>query len=255
MKALLLAAGVGRRLGGANGDEPKALLRFGDQSLLERHVAALASCGVSDLTIVVGHRASSIRAELARLSPTHRVQTIDNPRYREGSMVSLACAAGLISDGDEILLMDADVLYDRRLLDRLLSAPHANCFLLDRDIEPGDEPVKLCIRGGVIVDFSKRPTARHDWHGESVGFFRFAPAEAAALARRAEAYAAGGGSALEYEAAIRDLVLAVPGRFGYADITGLPWVEIDFAEDIVRANREIMPRLVEAPDDAAGRAR
>ena len=50
-----------------------------------------------------------------------------------------------------------------------------------------------------------------------------------------------------YELAIRHLLLTMaPGSFGVEDVTGLPWIEIDFAEDVERAESEILPRL-EAP--------
>ena len=133
---------------------------------------------------------------------------------------------------------------DARLLGRLVSSAHPNALLLDRDIEPGDEPVKLCIRDGRIVDFHKRPQAPHDWHGESVGFFRFTPGAAAELAGRIEDYVTGGRRALDYEEPIRDMMQAAsPGLFRYEDITGLPWTEIDFPDDVAKASG-LLPRLV-----------
>ncbi len=129
---------------------------------------------------------------------------------------------------------------------RLLPGDPANCFLLDRAIAPGDEPVKLCIRDGRIVDFHKRPQVAHDWHGESVGFFRLTAAVAAELAARADAYVRQGSAQLEYEEPMRDMVLAAPpGTFGYAEVTGLPWTEIDFAEDVRHAHAAIFPRLLD----------
>jgi choline kinase len=142
--------------------------------------------------------------------------------------------------------MDGDVLYDNRMIARLLAAPPENVLLFDRAIEAGDEPVKICLRGDVIVDFAKVPDHSHDRHGESVGFFRFSPAMAAALAERVASYVGTGRSGAEYEAAIRDLILAEPHRFGCADVSDLPWTEIDFADDVARARREIVPRLEEA---------
>ncbi|MBV9568991.1 MAG: NTP transferase domain-containing protein, partial [Hyphomicrobiales bacterium] len=65
---MILAAGVGVRLhnGRPNGEElPKALLRFGGRSLLERHLAILRSAEVNDISIVVGYREETIRKELA----------------------------------------------------------------------------------------------------------------------------------------------------------------------------------------------
>jgi 2-aminoethylphosphonate-pyruvate transaminase len=240
--AVILAAGVGRRLGQA---VPKILLEFGGKSLLERHITALHANNVQDIAVTVGYRPDLIRSELTRLGMLDRVALVDNPRYREGSIVSLAVQRARLAAGKPVLLMDGDVLYDSRMLARLLQAEPENVLLFDQAIEPGDEPVKICLRGGVIVDFDKVPEHAHDRHGESVGFFRFSANMAMALAERATAYVEGGGSSAEYEAAIRDLIIAHPSRFGYVDISDLPWSEIDFEADVARARQEILPRLQE----------
>ena len=240
--AIILAAGVGQRLGGAG---PKILLEFGGRTLLERHIRALHAEGVTDIALTIGHDSHLIRGELQRLQLIDRIALVENPRYREGSIVSVAVQRARLAGGQTALLMDGDVLYDRRMIARLLAATPENVLLLDRAIEPGDEPVKICLSGNDIVDFAKRPSASHDRHGESVGFFRFSPTMAAALADRVDAYVEAGQSALEYEAAIRDLILAQPRRFGCEDISDLPWTEIDFTGDVVRAREEILPRLVE----------
>jgi len=243
--AIILAAGVGRRLGEAQ-DGPKILLRFGDETLLSRHLSALSQNGVQDVSITVGHCRELVEAEVARLGWTDRVRFVPNPRYREGSLVSLSVQEMLLRAGRPVLLMDGDVLYDHRMLAALIEAPGENVLLLDREIEPGDEPVKICFRGGTIVDFRKRPEHAHDSHGESVGFFRFSGPMAAALADRCASYVAAGRTEVEYEEAIRDLILAEPARFAAADVTALPWVEIDFPEDVRRARDEILPQLTPA---------
>jgi choline kinase len=240
--AIILAAGVGRRLGHA---VPKVLLEFGGKSLLERHLTALHANNVRNVAVTVGHRPDLIRAELKRLGVLHRVALVENPRYREGSIVSLAVQRAQLAAGKPVLLMDGDVLYDSRMLARLLQAAPENVLLFDQAIEPGEEPVKICLNGEVIVDFDKVPKHAYDRHGESVGLFRFSASIATVLAERATAYVKGGRAGAEYEAAIRDLILAHPNRFGYEDISDLPWTEIDFEADVVRARQEILPRLEE----------
>jgi len=241
-RAIILAAGVGRRLGN---EAPKVLLDFEGKTLLERHLAALHANGVGDIAVTVGHRGDLIRAELSRLGALDRVALVENPRYREGSVVSLAVQRTRLAAGRPVLLMDGDVLYDSRMIARLLQAAPENVLLFDQVIEPGEEPVKICLRGEIIVDFAKLPEHAHDRHGESVGFFRFSASTATALAERATAYVEDGRAGAEYEAAIRDLILAYPDRFGYEDISDLPWTEIDFAADFARARQEILPRLQE----------
>ncbi len=67
----------------------KALLRFGEVTLLRRHLAILGQAGVDDIVIGVGYRADLIAAELAAIGPESNVRTVTNPRYREGSVVTL----------------------------------------------------------------------------------------------------------------------------------------------------------------------
>ncbi len=69
LQALILAAGVGRRLNGSTGPLPKALLPFGGRTLLARHILALRACGVQDVTVVAGFEAAQVEAALGR---THR---------------------------------------------------------------------------------------------------------------------------------------------------------------------------------------
>ncbi len=221
------------------------LLEFDGRSLLARHLATLEHVGAERLTIVTGFEAEQLEQAVAKIAPRLSVNFVNNPRFREGSVVSLATAADALRWGGDVVLMDGDVLYDHRMLDRLLAGEGEAVMLVDADIEPGDEPVKVCFdAAGTIVDFRKKPEHAHVRHGESVGFFRFSPAIAAMLADRAEAYTADKRAALEYEEAIRDLLLAEPARFSAEDVTDLPWTEIDFPGDVVRAREEILPQLV-----------
>jgi len=247
-RALILAAGVGRRMGGTESGQPglpKAMLDFGGKTLLARHIGILRGFGISDITVVIGFGAEHMRMALAALNEGPPVGVVVNPDFREGSVVSLWAGRKVLRSGGAVILMDADVLYDARLMARLVDSQCPNCFLLDREIEPGDEPVKLCVRDGRIVDFHKRPSQPHEWHGESVGFFRFSAAVAEELAGRAEDYVAGGRRMMEYEEPIRDMILAsAADRFGFEDISGLPWTEIDFPEDVVKA-RALLPELLQ----------
>src|SRR5690349_6624129 len=79
--AIILAAGVGRRLGAA-GDRPKILLEFGGRTLLARHLEALQAHGVEEISITVGHQRELIEAALSGLGWRDRVELVCNPRYR-----------------------------------------------------------------------------------------------------------------------------------------------------------------------------
>jgi choline kinase len=245
MQAIILAAGIGKRLGATAAQQPKCLLEFGGRTLLEHHLSALAACGVDHAHVVTGFRAELIAAALADHHYTISVEVLLNTRYEEGSIVSLHSAESVLRSGQNVLIMDADVLYPHDLLRRLVNSAHSNCCLLDRDFEPGDEPVKLCVRDSRIVEFRKQlnPDLRFDYNGESVGFFKFGPQLAARLADITSAYVNNGRSAEPHEEAIRDLILEQPEAVGIEDISGLAWIEIDFPADIDRAKENVLPQI------------
>ncbi len=244
-RTLILAAGRGRRLGGGDAQPPKVLLRFGGETLLARHLRLLERGGAGRVSLVVGYRQEAIVAELDRIGRLSEVDLIENAAWQQGSVVSLDCGRHLFDGTAPVLLMDADVIYDHRLLERLVAGSHPGSLLLDRELEAGDEPVKICVAGTQrIVDFAKRPDVAHDWHGESVGFFRFAPAVARQVAAAARALVASGGGMTEYEEPIRGLIRADADgtKFGFEDVTGLPWTEIDFMDDVEKAHA-LLPGL------------
>lgn len=240
--AVILAAGYGRRLSDSH-DGPKVLLEFDGRSLLERRLTTLEACGVRSVSITVGFEKERLTAAVERIDPQLDVRYVDNPRFREGSLLSLLVQREALESGRPVLVMDGDVLHDRRMIERLLGGQGDVTLLVDPELEPGDEPVKVCFREGTIVDFRKKPEHPYDWHGESVGFFRFSPAMAARLARQCQRLADDGGGMLEYEEAIRDLILQDPSRFVAEDVADLPWTEIDFPEDVIRARDHILPQL------------
>ncbi|MDE0810582.1 MAG: phosphocholine cytidylyltransferase family protein [Alphaproteobacteria bacterium] len=248
MKAVMLAAGIGARLG-SNITEPppKVLLRFGGKSLLEYHLKILKEQGIDELVLGVGYKHDDIEQEIAALSAQDFVRTVFNADYREGNIITLWSLRDDLSCGDPVLLMDADLLYDEELLKRLINSPRANCLLLDRGFEPGDEPVKICVRDGQIVEFRKWLSADFSYCGESVGMFKLSSDAAARIIAQTKLYLDQGHRQAPYEETIRDVLLTSPrGTFAFEDITGLPWIEIDFAVDVTRAEDEILPQIVSA---------
>ena len=249
MKALILAAGTGTRLTGPDDTgRPKSLLQFGGETLLARHVRILRALEIEELVIVVGYNADQIRAEVKAIGADDFVRFVENPRFREGSVISMWSAREFLTDGGEWLFMDADVLYDPAILKRMVESDAATCFPYDSSFEDGEEPVKFCLRGGRPVEFRKAiGDVAWDDIGEWVGFIRMGPDFCAALADRTGAYVVKNPTAEPYEEAVRDLILGeFNDRVGAVDIAGLAWIEIDFPEDLIRAERDILPRVGKA---------
>jgi choline kinase len=245
VRAILLAAGRGLRLQQpADAQLPKCLLEFGGRTLLQRHLQLLRAAGVEDLVLALGYRHEDVRAHLAEIAA--KPQLLLNPRFELGSVLTLHVAAQALTAGGDVLVMDADVLYHARILSALVAGdPPRNRLLIDRDFEPGDEPVKLAVRAGVPVELRKQPDPGIDYDtiGESVGFFRFSEKGARRLAAIVSDYVDSGRAAQPHEEAVRDLLREASQPFEVADVTGAPWIEIDYAADVIRAREKILPRL------------
>ena len=248
MQAIMLAAGIGSRLyGDTNFQPPKSLLKFGGKTLLHRHIEILHSLGVKGLTLVLGYRKDEILAEADQAQQVLGIEGfvthIVNPDFRLGTVVSLYAAKSVLCGGTEVLMMDADVLYTRTLIERLLNSSNLDCLLVDQGFEPGDEPVKVCIEGRKIVDFGKKISREYETVGEWPGFMRMSPRIANRMAEACAAIIDAGKSERPCEDAMYDVLMGEPGVIGYEDVTGEPWIEIDFPEDLNRARDIILPQL------------
>jgi choline kinase len=186
-----------------------------------------------------------VQAELERINWPHKVETVLNPRYDLGSVLTVHTVAEPLTRGGDVLLMDADVLYDERILSALVKGETVNRLLIDRDFEAGDEPVKLCLKDGVPVELRKQLAVNleYDTIGESVGFFRFRQETAQRFAQIVAGYVDSDRANMPHEEAVRDLLLERSQIFDTADVTGAPWIEIDFPNDVARASTEILPQL------------
>ncbi|WP_153099762.1 NTP transferase domain-containing protein [Paraburkholderia hayleyella] len=255
MRAIILAAGMGLRLQQPEGGQfPKCLLQFDGMSLLERHLQMLEAVGVRDVVLALGFEPGQVEAELQRIGWPHPVEIVLNPRYDLGSVLTVHTVAPALTRGGDVLLMDADVLYDASILQALVAQPQANRLLLDRDFEAGDEPVKLCLKDGVPVELRKQLAAglAYDTIGESVGFFRFRAQAARRFAEIVAGYVERDCAHMPHEEAVRDLLLERSQIFDVADVSGAPWIEIDFPNDVERARSEVLPLLQPVLQPLAG---
>ncbi|MEK6693825.1 MAG: phosphocholine cytidylyltransferase family protein [Nitrospirota bacterium] len=248
MKSVILAAGVGKRLGAVTGNRPKCLLEVGGRSLLARYLDALVDVGIKSAVLVVGHRQELIRAAIGDAYRGLALRYIVNDQYRRGSLYSLWLARATFDD--DLLIMDADVLCPASFVKRLVNAPHPNAILIDETVRQDSEERMAVIRGGRVMALTKqRSTQPADLLGEGVGFLKVTRRDSEALVAAMEPFVARGELDMEYEDTWEAFFQAVP--VGYEKVGGQPWIEIDFPGDITRAEREILPRITELEKSTA----
>ena len=232
--AVILAAGNGTRMGALTADRPKAMLDVAGRTLIDHQLEALSSCGIRDVTVVVGHEQQRLREHLGS-----RVRYVDNTRYRTtNSLYSLWCAREVLHDG--AVVMNSDVLVTRSLLRRLLAAPEDDAALIDTSQALGEEEMKVTLWQGFIIDFGKDlPTARA--HGENVGVLKFGTEGGQRLAGHLDRLVACGETNAWAPKAFRALAHEWP--VAAVSANGLTWTEIDFPDDLERAHG-LMTELV-----------
>lgn len=232
MKAIILAAGVGKRLGDSVAEHPKCLLELNGRTLLDRMLDALAEVGVRDAAVVVGHLAEQVQEAV---SGREGVRTLFNPEFRKGAILSLWTAREALDD--DVLIMDADVLFPTAMLRALVGSPHQNCFLMDRSAANDGEAQMLMARGGRVLDIRRGLRGEYEDCGESIGFLKLQRSAARTLRSLLEQALSHGRDGIEHEevypALMRECVI------GYEPVDGCAWMEIDFPEDVERA-RELL---------------
>lgn len=237
MRAVILAAGSGRRLRPVVGARPKCLARIGGCTLIERQIESLRRAGIARIAVVLGYRRDEVEDVCGP-----DVDVVDNPEYAStNSLYSLWLARDLLHDG--FLVLNSDVLFHQAMLERLLASPHEDALLV-APREPGavysDEEMKVHVRNGCIVDIDKQlPDARSD--GENVGIARFGRQGASVLRRELDRLVAAGARREWLPRAFAAFCRVRP--LHVVETAGYPWIEIDFPEDYARACREVLPAI------------
>jgi choline kinase len=239
MNAVILAAGVGKRLRPFTTEHPKCLLTFGGKSLLRRHVEMLDGAGMKTICVVVGHLADQVEAELKQLTCRTPIELVYNAEYRFGSALSLLQAEAALRTA--AIIMDADLLFCRTMVDRLVASPAADCLLVDDRLVDSGEEVKVVSRSdGRVYELGKQVRRDGTVIGESVGIYKFS-AETTHDLIEALRRAVRENPHVEYETVIDSLLEHIP--IGYVRVGDLPWIEIDFPQDVDRARDEIWPSI------------
>ena len=241
MKALILAAGRGKRL---KANVPKILLKIGNKSLLERHVENLLNLGIKNIGIVIGYKSNQLRNFIKKIDKKKNIKIFKNYSYKLGSIVSLVSASNFFYIKGNLILMDGDVLYDKKILKKLFNSKKKNCLIIDKKFEKGQEPVKVCIKNNKIIDFGKIVNQDFDYQGESVGFFKFSNKSSLKFLEQSRKIMKSNKN-LMYEEAIQKIIKEKKIRMDFENITNLPWIEIDFKKDLIFAKKKVLKQINE----------
>jgi 2-aminoethylphosphonate-pyruvate transaminase len=238
-QALILAAGMGVRLKELGERTPKGFLRLGKAPIVVESIERLHAAGIERIVIATGHHAE-LYDELARSRP-RVITTVHNARYADsGSLYSLWCAREHLT-GD-FLLLESDLLYERRALSELLDHPGPDVLLVSGPTGARDE-VWVEAREGELVNMSKdRAVLGPSIAGELVGITKVSQPFLREMLAVGERHF---GETLKVDYEMTGLVQAARARAMRVHLVpDLVWGEIDDLLHLERAQERIYPELV-----------
>lgn len=235
--AVILAAGMGTRLGAEGRSQPKGFLRLGDRPIIEESLARLRRADIARVLIVTGHCRKSYD-ELASRSGGF-IETVHNSRYRDsGSMYSLYLLKEKIDD--DFLLLESDLIYEQRALSSAIAFPRDNCVLISGFTDSGDE-VFVELAAGCLVHMSKNRAELGEVSGELVGITKISRELFSRMLTTAEELFEDN-LKKDYET---DCLVATARSYpvyGHL-VEDLAWAEIDDAAHLERARELVYPQI------------
>lgn len=229
-QAIILAAGHRKFF-----DRSPGLLEIHDTTLLERTVRILEENGINKIVIVTGFEKEKIEKFEVFKGKDHILFT-ENPRYLwSGSMESLACASGYISD--DFVLVEDDILIEEQAIIELLNYEKRDCMLITKESGNGDEAF-VEIRNGHIHQISKDIHKLNRIDGEMVGLTKIS---FNVFQEMLKIYADNRNPYINYEYVLLDVARTV--ELGYLKLSDIIWAEIDNQEHYFDVVDKVYPLL------------
>lgn len=245
MQAIILAAGMGKRLKELTNDNTKCMIKINGVRLIDRALTQLAKLGLRRTILVTGYKGAELRKHVGRNWDGMRIDYISNPVYHKtNNIYSLALAADELCK-DDTLLLESDLIFEDAIFRKVLRDPHPNvavvdafqswmdgtCVTIDEDnlirrfVSKKDfvyEEIPTYFKTVNIYKFS-REFSRNDY----VPFLR--------------AYSNALGNNEYYEQVLRVLTLLDKPLMHALPLTGEKWYEIDDLQDLDIAESMFCP--------------
>ena len=239
MKAFILAAGVSRRLYPHTYNIPKCLLKVNGKPIINYQLEALEELNIKEVTMILGYHREMIKDHVRTEFPGLNFKFLVNHHYFETN-TAYSVFVGKESFNSDQILMNADVVYPKKLLDIVLNSKFDTVLAVDI-IPCGSEEVKV-IDGGLnkIVAIGKDLIENHCL-GEFIGVAKISEEFSTHFSDSISKLIHAGGKNDYFEAGIQPLLDKIDVH--YVDISKFPCVEIDFIEDLELAQKIFIEKI------------
>ena len=236
MQALILAAGMGKRLKELTAGNTKCMVKVNGITIIERALRILDKKQLSRIVLVVGYRGQDLIDYVQTLGIKTPIEYVDNPIYNKtNNIYSLALAKDYLMKEDTLLL-ESDLVFEESLIDVLLEDSRANLALVDKYESWMDGTCMVLDENDCIVDFIPGKHLKYDKresYYKTVNIYKFSKEFSAnTYIPFLEAYAKAMGNNEYYESVIKLIAMLETKEIRAKRLKGQVWYEIDDVQDL-----------------------
>lgn len=157
MKAIILAAGMSKRLRPMTGDKPKCLLKLNGETIIDYQVKCLAKANIDQILVVVGYKKDRVIDHIKKLSCRDLIKPIYNDIFdKTDNAYSLSLALDYVDTKiDSVIILDGDIIFDIKLLNKLIISEYKNVLVADNNKKIEPEDCKVLISNGYAIGIGK----------------------------------------------------------------------------------------------------
>ena len=236
MQAIILAAGMGKRLGDLTRSNTKCMVEVNGVALIDRALTLLSRLDLSRVILVIGYEGDKLRAHVGDCYKGLKIIYIENPVYdKTNNIYSLSLAKKELQE-DDTLLIESDLIFEGRLLDKLVDNPYPNLALVDKYETWMDGTMVKLDDDNNIVNFVPKKAFRYDEvdsYYKTVNIYKFSRDFLKnSYVPFLEAYTKALGNNEYYEQVLRVITLLDKCDLKALPLHGEKWYEIDDIQDL-----------------------
>lgn len=236
MQAIILAAGMGRRLGEFTSENTKCMLEVNGVRLIDRMLRQLHKLDLSRIVIVIGYEGGKLKSYIDKNYPDWVIEFVENKVYdRTNNIYSLWLARGYMAE-EETLLLESDLIFEDSVLEAAINCPYNSCALISKYETWMDGTMVKIDEDNNIVNFIPKKAFRYsdtDSYFKTVNIYRFSRDFIVNhYLPFLEAYIKVLGNNEYYEQVLRVITLIDKSEMKALPITGMHWYEIDDVQDL-----------------------
>lgn len=240
MQAMILAAGMGRRMGKYTAEKTKCMLTIGEKTLIQRVTEALKDAGITHLIMVVGYEGEKLRQYIEANITGMQVEYIQNNNYEStNNIYSLYMARDYLTRDDTILL-ESDLVFEGSIIKQLVDDPTENMVVVAKYEQWMDGTMVLLDSNRNIIDFVDKEQFRYadaDHYYKTVNIYKFSKEYSVnQYIPFLEAYIKAYGTNQYYEQVLKALAHIRSSELKALVLSHEKWYELDDSQDYDIAN-------------------